>query len=421
MNEMKSSDNSQSLLVHFPGLTAAMRLLCLSNGHGEDRIAGTILAALQRQQPDVVLRALPLVGTGQTYRQLGIPLVGPARNLPSGGFLSNGWAQDVQAGLWRLVRQQWQAVRAWARQNPRGLVLAVGDIWPLWLAWQSGRRFIFVATAKSEYHLRDEQGPLPKTHCGEGWAGSVFYPWERWLIRRSLVTFPRDELTTTWLKRWRLPVTWVGNPMMDALEPQGGLHIPGFAEALVIVLLPGSRAPEAYRNWDLILQALPGVVEAVTSPQILFLAAIAPGLDLEPIQAALRRHRWPVWPGVGYGYGEVGLVVTQGQFNDCLHRAHAGIALAGTATEQLAGLGKPVVSFPGPGPQYTARFARYQQRLLGPSLRLVDKPEAVGPVLQEILTDPDTLNLIAHNGRKRLGQPGASVAIAQVIRQYLET
>jgi len=396
-----------------------MRLLCLSNGHGEDRIAGTIVAALQREQPGVTVRALPLVGTGHTYRQMGIPVLGPARNVPSGGFWRNGWLQDIRAGLWQLVGQQWQAVRAWAQISPRGMVLAVGDIWPLWLAWQSGRRFLFVATAKSEYHLRDEQGPLPKTHWCEGWAGSVFYPWERWLIRQSVVTFPRDALTTAWLKRWHLPVMWVGNPMMDALEPQGRLRVPGFEEAMVIVLLPGSRAPEAYRNWELILQALPGVVEHLTAPQILFLAAIAPGLDLNPILAALRHHRWPVFPGVGFGYGQVGLVVTQDHFNDCLHLAHAGIALAGTATEQLVGLGKPVVSFPGPGPQYTAHFARYQQRLLGPSLRLVEKPEAVGPVLQDILTNPDELNFIARNGRQRLGPPGASHAIARLLWQYL--
>ncbi|MCS6781576.1 MAG: lipid-A-disaccharide synthase-related protein [Gloeomargarita sp. SKYBB_i_bin120] len=397
-----------------------MRLLCLSNGHGEDRIAGTILTALQQEQPDVVLRALPLVGRGETYRRLGIPLIGPARDLPSGGFLPKGWWQDLRAGLGGLVWQQWRAVRQWARASPQGWVLAVGDIWPLGLAWQSGRPFVFVATAKSEYHLRDEQGPLPKTHWLEGWAGSVFYPWERWLIRRSRVTFPRDELTTTWLKRWQLPVLWVGNPMMDGLEPTGQLSLPpAFADALVIVLLPGSRVPEAYRNWELILQALPGVVEHLTAPQILFLAAIAPTVDPREIERALRRHRWPVYPGVGFGYGQVGLMVTQGCFNDCIHLAHAGIALAGTATEQLVGLGKPVVSFPGPGPQYTRHFARYQQRLLGPSLRLVDQPEAVGPVLQEMLSDPDTLHLIARNGRQRMGTPGASLAIARWLAQHL--
>lgn len=396
-----------------------MRLLCLSNGHGEDRIAGTILAALQQVESAAILRALPLVGTGHTYRQLGIPLVGPVRNLPSGGFLQTGLAQDVRAGLWGLVGQQRRAVREWAQTAPRGLVLAVGDIWPLWLAWQSGRSFVFVATAKSEYHLRDEKGRLPKTHWLEGWAGSVFYPWERWLIQQSVATFPRDELTTTWLKRWRLPVTWVGNPMMDALAPPGQLQIPGFEEALVIVLLPGSRAPEAYRNWELILKALPGVIEHLTAPQVLFLAAIAPGLDRTLIETTLQKYRWPVFPGVGFGYDQVGLVVTQAHFNDCLHLAHAGIALAGTATEQLVGLGKPVVTFPGGGPQYTRHFARYQQRLLGSSLRLVPEPTAVGPVLQELLTDPDELNFVARNGRQRMGTAGASVAIARLIGQYL--
>lgn len=44
----------------------------------------------------------------------------------------------------------------------RKLILAVGDVWPVFLAVQSGTPFIFIGTAKSEYYVRDEKGPLPR-------------------------------------------------------------------------------------------------------------------------------------------------------------------------------------------------------------------------------------------------------------------
>lgn len=44
----------------------------------------------------------------------------------------------------------------------RKLILAVGDIWPVFLAAQSRIPFIFIGTAKSEYYVRDERGPLQR-------------------------------------------------------------------------------------------------------------------------------------------------------------------------------------------------------------------------------------------------------------------
>lgn len=67
------------------------------------------------------------------------------------------------------------------------------------------------------------------------------------------------------------------------------------------------------------------------------------------------------------------------QFADCLHVCVGGLAMAGTATEQLVGLGKPVVTIPGQGPQFNFRFAEAQQRLLGKSVRESDPGLFSGP------------------------------------------
>jgi uncharacterized protein (TIGR03492 family) len=89
--------------------------------------------------------------------------------------------------------------------------------------------------------------------------------------------------------------------------------------------------------------------------------------------------------------------------------------MAGTATEQFVGLGKPAIAIPGKGPQYTYAFAEAQTRLLGASLILVKHPNQVAKVIEDILQDADRLQLINENGRRRLGKPGAGARIAEFL------
>jgi uncharacterized protein (TIGR03492 family) len=77
-----------------------MKLLCISNGHGEDNIAVRILKELRRLPQAPSLAALPLVGKGGPYQRLGIPIVGPTEALPSGGFIYMD-GQQVMAGYSR--------------------------------------------------------------------------------------------------------------------------------------------------------------------------------------------------------------------------------------------------------------------------------------------------------------------------------
>ncbi|MEL6162396.1 MAG: hypothetical protein AAFR37_01080, partial [Cyanobacteria bacterium J06628_3] len=57
-----------------------LRLLVLSNGHGEDVIAVRILKELQQQNSAPEIFALPLVGEGRAYKNLDIPLIGSVRS-----------------------------------------------------------------------------------------------------------------------------------------------------------------------------------------------------------------------------------------------------------------------------------------------------------------------------------------------------
>lgn len=451
-----------------PRYSTIDRLLCLSNGHGEDVIAVRILQALQTQPNCPKLFALPLVGEGRAYHSLGVPLIGTVKSMPSGGFVYMDGRQlvrDVQGGLLQLTLEQFKAIRRWAKQG--GSILAVGDIFPLLLAYFSGTPYAFVGTAKSDYYLRDDAGNwLP--HVGfDNWSGSDYHPWERWLMSRSRcrAVFPRDTLTTKVLQKWAIPAFDLGNPMMDGLEPQmvqsrlqnsvstgrtytraetyslgrpRSLTEPAPFEAhddLRVVVMPGSRIPEAYENWLLILQAIDGLRQRFAARPITILGAIAPHLSLEPLSYALIERGWQAYPqslskarlpyqlpaseATWFCQGNATVVLTQHAFADCLHLADWAISMTGTGTEQFVGLGKPAITLPGKGPQFTFKFAEAQTRLLGQSIKLVERPEQVAIAIQTLMQSPEALQRIAENGQRRMGEPGAAQRIAERLMQTL--
>lgn len=408
-----------------------MKLLILSNGHGEDVIAARIAEQLQLLSNELQLAALPLVGEGKAYHALKIPIIGPVQPMPSGGFIYMDGQQlikDVRKGLLKLTLAQHQVTRQWAIEG--GKILAVGDILPVLFAWLSKADYAFVGTAKSEYYIRDEHGWLDQASNLERRFGSYYYPWERWLISHSRckAVFPRDTLTSKILQQWPIPVYDLGNPMMDGLDNQADLT----KESLTIVLLPGSRAPEAYRNWEIIIQSLESVMLALKSYRISFLAAITPSLSIDSFQVPLLAHHWhpksletmPITlddpQALAFKYNhKVSLILSQNAYSKCLSLANVAIAMAGTATEQFVGLGKPAISIPGEGPQFTLQFAQNQTRLLGCSVILVQQPQQVGQTLHAILNDPDRWQEIDANGKRRMGNPGAALRIARCCLEQL--
>jgi uncharacterized protein (TIGR03492 family) len=421
-----------------------MKLVCLSNGHGEDAIAVKILQELQYlDYPDQIV-ALPLVGEGYAYTKQGIPIIGPVQKMPSGGFIYMDNRQlwrDVQGGLIKLTWNQYQSLQHFLKQNPDSFILAVGDIVPLIFAWLTKVNYAFVGTAKSEYYLRDEAGWLQQTSQIERFWGSVYLPWERFLMsrRRCQAVFPRDTLTTKILQQFAIPGFDLGNPMIDdtiLLSPLSKGYIPptplskGGEEILTILLLPGSRTPEVERNWQVMIEAIYEVIKIYS--EVIFVAAIAPALDLEYFRESLLNLNWKNEPlsddnnpindpeAEIFRYNKAQIILSQNAYANCLHLADLAIAMAGTATEQFVGLGKAVFTIPGQGPQFTFAFAEAQTRLLGCSVILVNSPQEMGVRIKSILTNPDFLNLIVKNGKQRMGDAGAANRIAQhLITQIL--
>ena len=453
------SDLSPLPLVSDPQTTSSsLQLLVLSNGHGEDVIARSILQELQKQSNPPDIYALPLVGEGKAYQKLDIPLIGSVRTMPSGGFIymdNKQLIRDVRGGLVQLTWKQIKAVRQWVKEQQKlgqnAAVLAVGDIVPLLFAWVSGANYAFVGTAKSEYYVRDEVGLLERTKKGsarwENFSGSIYHPWERWLMSRPRckAVFPRDSLTTEILHTWKnIPAFDVGNPMMDGLEPRfptqnlyrGDGELKEMERPLIVTLLPGSRSPEAYANWEVIMSAVSELMDWFREPElvthtsktIIFLGAIAPNLDLNTLRQSLENQGWRSYTEspiqipdshiLTFKQKNAYVTLTQNAYNECLHLGDLAIAMAGTATEQFVGLGKPAITIPGKGPQFNPAFAEAQSRHLGSSIILVEQPADLTKKICSLLEDPDKFHLIAKNGVRRMGKPGAAKRIAECLLEH---
>jgi uncharacterized protein (TIGR03492 family) len=420
-----------------------MKLLCISNGHGEDAIALPVLQELQKLAPTIEIVTLPIVGVGKAYSSNDFEIAGNVQTLPSGGFLNKDNRQlvrDLRGGLAGLTIDQIQTARNWSKSG--GKILAVGDIVPLLFAWLSGADYAFIGTAKSEYYIRDNQGQILETQRDsiEVKTGSYYFPWERWLLSRGKckAVFPRDKLTAENLRQYQISAFDLGNPMMDgvSIDPNSSVFYQSESakHPLMVTLLPGSRPPEAYANWIQIITAVNSLIPVFNQRGIVCLAAITPTLDLEILQGNLNEFGWvPVTipdrdltnlladeKAIYYQRDNASIVVSTRAYGQFMHAGECAIAMAGTATEQFVGLGKPAFIIPGAGPQFTPAFAEAQTRLLGESVILVPQAQDVGVEIQRLLAQPDQLESIAQNGLLRMGTPGAAKRIAGCLLEVIK-
>ena len=403
-------------------------LLVLSNGHGEDLIALRVLEQLRTHHPRPQLEVLPLVGVGRAFdaaTQAGwLKRIGPGADLPSGGFSNQslrGLMADLGAGLPLLSWRQWRLVRQRARKG--ATVLAVGDLLPLLLAWGSGARYGFIGTPKSDYTWRSGPGHQLSDRYHRC-KGSEWDPWE-WMLmrhRRCRLVAMRDPLTARGLKRRGIAALAAGNPMMDGLRtapPPASLQ-----RCRRVLLLCGSRMPEACRNLERLLTAIAPLSN--TTP-LAVLVALGTQELLEQSVPILKqlgfRRGLPPSDQLGaeacWLRGPLMVILGRNQFTQWASWAEVGLATAGTATEQLVGLGIPALSLPGRGPQFHAAFARRQARLLGGAVRPCSSGEDLRDRLETLLTTPELYRELAAIGRSRMGRPGGSARLAELVLERL--
>ena len=421
------------------------RLLVLSNGHGEDGIALRVMSALKQRRPSLDIAVLPLVGQGDSYAaaeaQGLLRRIGPRQWLPSGGFSNQslqGLLADLAAGMPLLSWRQWQQVRRWGQGGDP--ILAVGDLLPLLMAWGSGARFGFVGTPKSDFTWASlgpsGWGPSPIADGYHRAKGSEWDLWEWALMasRRCRLVAVRDGLTARGLRRHGVPALAPGNPMMDGFNKEPCPAWLGATQRLLI--LPGSRHPEALGNAARLLAPLglsspiPGWAAKAGKPLTLLFpcgSQAGPGIWESVLKTAgfsqkpVRREAAAIGASAAWQLdaSPVQVLLGSGCFERWAPWAEVGLATAGTATEQLVGLGIPALSLPGPGPQFKASFARRQSRLLGGAVVPCRNGAQLAERLTMLLAEPLLRHQLGAIGRRRMGAAGGSKALAALVDQRL--
>jgi uncharacterized protein (TIGR03492 family) len=389
-----------------------VKVLFLSNGHGEDLNASLILGALRAREPSLQIGAMPLVGMGNAYRRLQVEIIGPTQNLPSGGIIYLNpwnWVKDITSGLIGLTLQQIRAVSQ--EKTSCDLLIAVGDIVPIAIAYLTGRPFVAFIVSTSSYY-----------------EGKLRLPWITEFCLRSLRcqrVFTRDGFTAEDLQQRGIKkAIFAGYPIMDVLQ-SSHYDLELEPNLPMIALLPGSRLPEAIHNLQLQLQSCEAIV---LKRPVQFRAALVPSVTEEDLQALAQKMGWD-YHGSGklvHPIQHFRVICYWDAFADILQQCDLAIGMAGTAVEQAVGLGKPVVQIPGAGPQFTYAFAEAQMRLLGSSVKTIGKSpndpnlfQDIAQSIGEYLDDLHYLETCLQNGKERVGDAGGSVGIAQGILELI--
>lgn len=392
------------------------RVLLISNGHGED-LSGALLGRALRRH-GVRVEAMPLVGQGDAYRRVELPVLGPTRDFSTGGLgytSLRGRLTELWQGQLSYLLGRFRAV--WRQRRQCDGVLVVGDVLPVLAGWLTGRPMAVYLVAYSSHYEGRLRLPWP---CG-------------WLLRRPSVRllWSRDALTARDLaQQLRRPVAFVGNPFLDGESPPAPLPS-GTEEGSVLGLLPGSRLPEALTNLVLMLEVVSQLPPAWQG-RLRLLVALVPSLTPEAIARAAAPRGWQLSQGdagLQLQGGALRLELMRHQFWEVLHRSDLLLAMAGTATEQAVGLGKPVLQVVGPGPQFTEGFADAQRRLLGPAVTCAPGPMGAASTLQETarmatqqlerladpLEGPRWREKLGQLALERLGRPGGTERMVEAI------
>lgn len=365
-----------------------MKILLLSNGHAEDLAAAGIGIELKKLLPDCELTALPLVGLGKAYDKAGIKNLGLKKLLPSGGFAKEGplfFLKDLLAGWLRIFLSQVQLLRELGRSHD--LIVGVGDAYLVALAGFFGRKpLVFV------------DGPKSVRIAG-------YWPLELWLMKkfcRQIIV--QDKETAAYLQGKGLPALYLGTWVMDYVPVTGDdFNLP--AGEKVIGILPGTRE-EAYDNLGLILDILSELKEEK------FTGLIASTLDRQKLEDKGLLSRIESFPQP--------LRLIEGKFGDVCVNSTLIIGLAGIANEQAAGFGKPVVCFPGRGPQTTLRRWKEIQKITGDSMLILQgSPSQIANEIRALLHSPERLAKMGQLGRASKPDWGGLKNIAGLVAEVL--
>ncbi|MCD6362739.1 MAG: lipid-A-disaccharide synthase-related protein [Synergistetes bacterium] len=362
------------------------RILVLSNGHGEDAIASRLCDMLKKE--GFFVSAFPLVGDGKVFN---VPVLSPPAILPSGGIVKyhlRDLLKDIKAGLLKILWRQFKALRRLKRFDR---YICIGDFFLVTFTRLALKiKPIFVGVAKSVYL-------------------SGYFSFEKFFLRKWCeLVLTRDPQTAESLRKRRVRAYYWGNPVMDALEVKG-VSLP--LDSPVVAILPGSRE-RAYRDLPMLLETV--YLLSQSNGKLEFLMIPASSMRLERVREIALSRGWqfteenPPFLGA-LRKGDAKIFITS-ELGDALSSSTVVLGLAGTANQQAAGLGKPIISVDEKG-------KRVQKKLLGGAEILVPyDPEALKEALYKVLKDKRLYERMSREGRKRMGRRGALERLVSYIK-----
>ena len=306
------------------------------------------------------VKALPLVGNGESYLKEGIKVLGKTKSFSTGGMgytsLKGRILELIQGQIIYLIKRIYLLFLISSKYD---LLVVVGDVLPVTVAWLTRLPAITYLVAYSSHYEGKLKLPWPCSHCLSS--------------NKFLKVYTRDKLTSDDLKKILFgKVEFIGNPFMDPFLNRNQ-SLPKHNRRLGI--LPGSRMPEVGENLCLILKVIENVTNLKSKDtDISFDVALVHTLDDYSLKNKITLDGWRLCFPTNKDHplkivkNHSIVNVYRDSFVKVVQSSNVLISMAGTATEQAALLGKLIIQIEGKGPQFNASFAEAQRRLLGPNV-----------------------------------------------------
>jgi len=369
------------------------KIVFLSNGYGEDNIAFYIINSFPDYLRDNIF-AFPLVSEGEVFKNNGIKVIGYVKPLPSkgiSGFLNlRNFLVDIKSGLFSVLYNQLKFLK---KLGDEFFFVAVGDIVPLLLLNFSGkiRKSFFIATAKS---IRTE----------------IFNPFEIFLMRKTIASFLRDKDSLDWVYRFYKikNVYFFGNPVLDIPVFNDNPLYDFFNKSIdlsenyhnrFILVLPGRKEVCLKNLEDL---KIPMLQIMNSFPDVVFIVVIPNFYPLSDIRDLFKDI-------------DKVFFVDSKYYGSFLRRGYLVWGFGGSANEQAAGFGIPVISF-----NQKNWYRNRQKKLLKDSLILVSNKDELIEFTKKFLNNRDYRDRIGSLGKDLMGEVGGGSKIVNFIISYLK-
>ncbi len=385
------------------------KIVIFTNGYGEDSIA---ISIIKRLKANYMIQGFPMVGDGLLFKSEGISLIYSGKRLPSGGlslredFIS--FIKDIRHGLFLEFLKIVKKMRDLSLYHFYPIV--IGDFYPLFLVYFfAKKRPFFILTSKTKRI-------------------KPFSSFEVFLLKTmSVKVFVRDRETEIFLKKYGIDAIYLGNPVIREIGKNVG-RLPFLKKnKLSILFLPGSRN-DVYKNAFYMIKIIDALTEFGRSDSFNFLFHLSNStsfekfLSLFPEQWIKRNIENEKIYNIQDKERGIQIFLIKDAFDEALKSSSLVVGLSGTANEQSAAEGKPVIAFPIEGTHASSkRFTKRQMPILRENLIYFShfEPKKIARKIIDLIFNKEELSFFRVKGKENLGKSAISY-LSKYIMEQLE-